>query len=208
LSRFPFHRALVACALALASACVAPEPTRARPGIATTNTVPIEEQAAAAEEASRPGERHAELNVLVGEWNTTTVEIGEGGAERDPRHGQAKIAWTLSKHYLRWDASLVLGQREHHSTGLLGYDLFQREYQLLVVSDLATGMGVARGQGQLASGGIRFVLEIVDRETGALRRATSVLRQMAPDHFVLDQYGLDKNGEERVVRKTHYRRGA
>jgi hypothetical protein len=75
-----------------------------------------------------------------------------------------------------------------------------------MISDLSTGMGVARGRGDIAGTGIRLMIEIPDPETGALRRAVSTLRLVDKSQFVIEQYGADANGRERVVRRTHYQK--
>jgi hypothetical protein len=75
-----------------------------------------------------------------------------------------------------------------------------------MISDLATGMGVARGGGALEHEGIAFTLEQFDPQSGLRLRMTSILRALARDHFVLEQIGTDAEGEERVVRRTHYHR--
>lgn len=201
---------LVACAaLTLLIACQAPVPQRnARPAqvvLPTQRT--IEEQAAEAENASRPGPEHKALDVLVGTWSTTTVTVAADGSESEPRHGNALIDWVFASRYLRWDATLELGGVVHATTGFLGYDRSSAEYQMLMISDLATGMSVARGRGDVRGTGIRLVIELVDPATGGINRAESTLRATTADHFELDQLGLDaRTGEERVVRRTHYRR--
>jgi hypothetical protein len=201
---------LAVCALlAAVSACMAPVPQHG----ARTNTIvvpaqrSIEEQAAQAESASRPGPEHTALDVLVGTWSTTTVAVAADGSESEPRHGNALIEWVFGGRYLRWEATLELGGVVHATTGFLGYDRSGSEYQMLMISDLATGMSVARGRGDLSGSGIRLVIELVEPATGGINRAESTLRATTADHFQLDQLGLDEHtGEERVVRRTHYRR--
>ncbi|MBL8857927.1 MAG: DUF1579 family protein [Planctomycetes bacterium] len=146
------------------------------------------------------------MNLFVGSWETVVVDVSESGVESDARPGRATIEWIFGGRYLRWDAVLELGGETHATTGYLGYDVNQAEYQLLMISDLATGMGVAHGRGEPNSKGITLTLEIVDPRSGALQRARSVLRVLGADHFVLEQMAGDGSGGERVARRTHYRR--
>jgi hypothetical protein len=67
-------------------------------------------------------------------------------------------------------------------------------------------MSVAHGTGQLSRGGIRFTLELVDRDSGGRARMSSVLRTVDGEHFVQDLLGGDPLGGERTVRRYRYRR--
>jgi hypothetical protein len=195
--------------LALLGSCVShPEPERSRP---VTSIAPpaLAELAALQESATRPGKQHRALDPLVGAWRTSNVAVDDRGKESDPVPGHAAIEWTLGNRYLRIDASLELPDGVMHAwSGFLGFDQAQEEYQWLMVSDLSTGMGVAKGRGELSKGGIRFVLDVVDPRSGATARATSLLRALDADHVVLEQIGNDQNGLERVLRRTHYQRAS
>lgn len=200
--------ALAVCSLFTLSACFAPEPARVPRNIAPVESprTSIEEQARAAARASEPRSEHRVLETLVGTWNTSVVSVAGDGTESDPRSGVAAIEWVLGGRYLKWDATLDLGTEVHATTGFLGYDVNQGEYQLLMISDLATGMGVAHGRGDVGDAGLKFVLDVTEPGTGAVRRAVSTMRATSHDQFVLEQLGQDGAGNERVVRRTHYRR--
>jgi hypothetical protein len=75
-----------------------------------------------------------------------------------------------------------------------------------MITDVGTGMSVAHGTGQLARSGIRFTLELIDRDSGGRARMSSVLRMPDPDHFVQDLLGGDPLGNERTVRRYRYSR--
>jgi hypothetical protein len=198
---------LIVCLFFLTAGCLAPEPTHsAKPNVEIPNAEAIEAQAQAAASASKPRKEHHALEALVGSWQTRVVTVDANDVESDPHPGSAAIESLFSGRYLRWEAMLDLGTETHVTTGYLGFDANQTEYQLLMISDLSTGMGVAHGRGDLKSGGIRFVIEIPDPESGALRRAVSNLRLIDGNHFLIDQFGADANGRERVVRRTHYER--
>jgi hypothetical protein len=192
----------------LLAACVSNEP---RPSLQpiVVGAVPqptLEELAADAERTNQPRGEHRRLDVLAGNWTTSFVAVAADGKESDAHAGEAHIAWTLGGHYLEWDSTLQLATGTRASRGFLGYDTNHAEYQLVMISDLATGMGVTRGNGDITGAGIRFVLEVVDGRDGAIKRAQSVLKVIDRDHFVLDQISLGPEGVERVVRRTHHHR--
>lgn len=199
--------ALVAL-VSLVTACAAPDPTRVRREVDVRSLPPttIEDQAAEAARRSQPRPEHRALAPLAGEWAVTVVDVDEHGGESGPHTGSARIEWVLGGRFLSWNAFLGIGGHDYATTGYLGFDVNSAEYQLLMISDLATGMGVARGRGDVSQRGIRLTLEVADPSNGAIRRAQSVLRVVDSDHFVLEQIGLDAAGVERVVRRTHYRR--
>jgi hypothetical protein len=192
----------------LLSACTAPEPKMPTKNAAVLFAPPptLEQQATEAEKASRPRSQHKALDPLVGVWTTTLVNVSAEGVESDPHAGQSTIQWVLGNRYLSWEATLEVGSHVHETMGFLGYDLNTGEYQNLMISDLATGMSVARGRGEPSTGGIKLGLEVADPATGAIKRAQSTLRLIDGNHFVLEQLGIDTTGVERIVRRTHYRR--
>ena len=196
---------LALCLCVLVPACVSSDPVRnPRPAATLPTPEAIEAQAREAASASRPRKEHKALETLVGNWQTSVATVDADGHESDARSGRATIESMFGGRYLNWSAWLDLAGETHATTGYLGFDVNQLEYQLLMISDLATGMSVARGRGDVKGGGVRFTIEIPDPESGALRRAVSTLRVVDANHFVLEQIGADPNGKERVVRRTHY----
>lgn len=201
--------ARAAALLAIAVAACASDPSPRSPAPApSAPRASIEAQAASAERASAPGPKHRALEPFAGSWTTVSVDVDASGAESNPRSGRATLAWGLRGRFLRWSQELVLETGTRATEGYLGWDGYLDEYQLLMVSDLANGMGVARGQGDPAREGIRFVLDIPTPGTGNVMRATSTLRADGPDHFVLEQIGVDANGREGVQRRTRFTRAA
>lgn len=192
----------------LLCACTAPEPTRSAKKQPVLFAPPptLEAQAHDASIASRPHKEHIALQPLVGTWKTQLVDVAADGTESDPHAGTATVQSVLGGRYYTWDATLDVGSNVYETTGYLGYDVNGGEYQLLMISDLATGMSVAHGRGDIAGKGIQLVIEVVDPASGAIKRAQSTLRIVDENHFVLEQLGIDPSGEQRIVRRTHYTR--
>ncbi len=197
---------LCLCIGHLLSACTASEPTRApkKQPVLFAQPPTLEEQARDASIASRPHKEHIALEPLVGSWKTQLVSVALDGTESDPHPGTATVQPVLGGRYFTWDATLEVSSNVYETTGYLGYDVNGGEYQLLMISDLATGMSVAHGRGEIEGKGIQLAIEVVDPGSGAIRRAQSTLRIVDKNHFVLEQLGLDATGEQRIVRRTHY----
>lgn len=191
---------LAAC---VSSGCQAADPRTAPRPVAASAPVSLAEQVREAARASTPGARHRELEPLAGDWRVELADVAEDQSERSVAHGEGRLEWVHERRYLAWSARL---EGAGTTSGFLGFDLRLGQYQLLMISSLSTGMGVATGYGDLTGQGVRFTLESVDPASGQRARMSSVLRIVDANHFVLDAYGVDAAGRERVVRRTHYRR--
>jgi hypothetical protein len=202
-------RTLAMLLIALASAC---ESTPARrgaraPAVASSPapTLTIEEQVRGLERTSLPGEMHHRLDPLAGEWTVEFVDVDSEGRESAGLRGEARIAWTFEGRFLEWDVQVTLAGAPRRTRGFLGYDLNAREYQWLSISNLATGMGVARAQGDLVRDGLLFTLELSDARNGGRMRSQSRLRLVDADHFVQESLAPEDAGA-RVLRRTKYSR--
>lgn len=193
--------ALAVGSTSLAS-CVASEPARIAPSVRPVPAVSIEAQVDELVRASEPREAHRALDPLVGRWAVALCDVDGAGRETELARGHARIDWVLDGRFLRWDAELSIAGQPRQTTGYLGFDKRGGVYELLMISNLATGMSVAQGSGDLARSGIRFQLEQADPRSGSILRMQSRLALMTPDHFALDQLADDG----RIVRRTHYRR--
>ncbi|MBI5364028.1 MAG: DUF1579 family protein [Planctomycetes bacterium] len=189
----------------LAVACQAPDPRAPRPNALVSAAAPrtLEEQVQELAAASQPGAMHARLELLAGLWSVSLCEVAADQRERELARGAARLDLVHGGRFLAWTAEL---ERAGTTSGFLGYDLRHQQYQLLMISSLSSGMGVATGYGDLAGQGIRFTQETVDPPTGRRLRMASVLRALDRDHFVLDSFGVVEQGLERIVRRTPYRR--
>jgi len=210
MERIPFT--VIASLGILSFACEAPDTVPRKSGLdlgavpAAPPVLSVEAQAKEFSLASRPGPQHQLLDPLVGDWDVTLSTISQGGVESDPYRGHATLAWTLGRRFLRWDASVTFGEIVGTTTGFLGFNTRTGLYQLMMISDLATGMEIARGSGEIRAVGIVFELEQVDPASGARLVARSRLRIVSPDHFVLEQLEPSTGAKDRATRIWHYRR--
>ncbi len=199
-----------AAALLFLAACETGGP-RPRPGVPVgAGSQPpapaLEAQVRELAVASRPGTRHAALAPLAGEWDVDLSLVSAAGAEAEPFHGRATLAWILGARYLTWEATIDFAGVAGTTTGFLGYDSARAEYELMMISDLSQSMEVAHGTGELQGPGLVFTLERSDPRTATTVRARSRIRLLASDHFVLEQLEPNADGTEHATRIWHYRK--
>ena len=168
--------------------------------------LPIEEQVKILAGKSRPGPRHAALAPLAGTWDVVVSNLSSEGHETELFPGRATLSSILGGRFLRWEESIDFKGTPATTTGFLGFDSRLDEYELLMISDLAQGMEVSRGNGDLAGSGLVLTLEQLDPRTGTRVRSRSRIRILAADHFVLEQLEPDASGGERAGRVWHHRR--
>jgi hypothetical protein len=183
-----------------------PQPRPAADPVAAVPPPPLEEQVKSLATHSRPGAKHTALGPLAGSFDVTVADVAADGGETQRFHGAATLAWILGGRFLRWDANVDFHGTLGTTTGFLGYDSRLDEYELLMISDLAQGMAVASGHGDISGKGLLFTLEQLDPRSGVRVRSRSRLRVLGPDHFILQQLEPDASGDEHATRVWHYRR--
>jgi hypothetical protein len=197
-------RAVLPCVLLLAlAACESASPKRPKPLQAVRPPEPdLSQQVSAQEAASQPGPMHKKLDPLVGDWQTTVARIAADGTEVPGGGGATRITQLFGGRYQRWDAVMEIGGRNQETTGWLGYDRNAQEYQLCMITSFSSGMGIYRGQGDLAKEGVVFVFEQIDPKTGSHLRSRNRLKLLTNDHFVIEDVDEDLIAHSR----SHYLR--
>lgn len=162
----------------------------------------------ASEAASRPAEPHRQLARLAGRWTVVSAGVDpQGLLAGEAFDGAAELGMILGGRYLLWRETQNLPGGPRESVGFLAYDKVAREWQWSMATDLSTGIGVARGEGDL-KGGVRFVLELVDGRDGTVLRSRSRLTVLGDDEILLERLGAAPDGAETVVRRVLYRRSS
>lgn len=198
--------ALFVCACTSTPAGRASGPgTAAAPAAATPGLAGLVE---ASEAASRPVDAHRQLSRLAGDWTVVSASIdAQGRLGGETYDGTAELGMILGGRYLLWRETQNLPGGPRESVGFVAYDKVAREWQWSMATDLSTGIGVARGEGDLRSG-VRFVLEVVDGKDGTVLRARSRLTVLGDDEILLERLGAAADGTETTVRRVLYKRRA
>ena len=181
-----------------AASCVgaprASQPVRAQPAEPPQE---LAQDIRARQASQRPDSAHVALDPLAGEW-LVTVEVP--GRAEPIGHGTARLSWVHAGLFMRWDVALQLDGQDLELTGYLGHDRVSDRYQALWLSDLAGGMTLLDGRGEL--GGLGIVLRGASSEAAGQSR----LRLTDPDTLVVESFGLDEEQRAVLLRRTTYRR--
>lgn len=220
IARAALARARLACAglALLAGGCVSTSSSSAPsrpPPRADAPLAPHEARARLAdqvlllEQTSAPGEHHLRLRPLAGSWTVELEAFDAKGDSLGPQaRGEAELGWILGGRFLRWESSLRFGEgstaRESRTFGLLGYAKDAQEYQLLMLSELVSGMVISRGRGDLEREGISLRPTSLEEPRAGSRRG--VLRLAGPSAFVLEEHELGSDGREHLAQRATYRR--
>ncbi len=197
---------LIACALAACSSTPPPNELRANPARPPVQELSPAERIELARRVHQRGSGHEKLDVLEGRWTVGVVmQNADGSDPRPAGKGEAEIRWTMERRFLLWDLRLEVEQQAHHVSGFLGYDVLLQEYQALWISELSTGMSLARGDGEPEGRGIVLQVRPSGKpSSGETAGARSVLRVLDRDHFVIESIGPDARGEEGVIQRASY----
>ncbi|MBZ0165870.1 MAG: DUF1579 domain-containing protein [Candidatus Omnitrophica bacterium] len=144
---------------------------------------------------STPGDMHAELAKMTGNWNAKVqhwmapgapVEVSEGTAESKPIFGGRFIKQEFSSEWM--------GQ-PFQGLGIFGYDNIQQEFQSIWLDSMATGMMVSSGQladdGTMVEEGT-FSCPLTNSERWNQSKTTFVTE----DTFTFEMFMKDDNGDE------------
>ncbi len=201
------------CLVVLLAACTSQAPLTSSSSPASSaeapaagRTLDLAAVVAASDQASKPVEAHRQLARLAGQWSIVSAGIDEQGRTGlDVFEGTAELGMILGGRYLLWRETQQLPGGPRESVGFVAYDKIAREWQWSMATDLSTGIGVARGEGSL-EGGVRFVMELVDAQSGAVLRSRSRLVVLSENELLLERLGAAADGTERTMRRVLYRR--
>jgi hypothetical protein len=166
----------------LAALALAALPTFAAPALAQ-ETLP------ASTRLSMPGEKHAWLEPLVGDWNVEMLVYPGPGAEPIVSDEvEATRAWTLDGRYLREELRGVVFGRPSARDGTLGYNALDGRFEWVTVDTFEPGQMVYFGRGDEAAGG--FSLYGESTEAGMAPEPTGRKREL---RFEFEIAGPDEN---------------
>lgn len=152
-----------------------------------------------------PGEEHAQLARLAGDWEVTTALPGAPGRPPTVMTGRATARMTVGDRFLMIESRASGGSQSIDALTILGFDGRRDEYTYLGHDSFGTYYVEASGKGALSSG--RLELVGIDRESATSTKHFTVrLELRGPEAFSQAILFQAPNGGTFTVLESEFRR--
>lgn len=144
---------------------------------------------------STPGDMHAKLAQMAGNWNAQVQHWMAPGAPAEVSQGTAESKLIFGGRFIQQEFSSEWMGQPFQGLGIFGYDNIQQEFQSIWLDSMATGMMVSSGQladdgGMVEEG--TFSCPLTNSERWNRSKTTFVNE----DTFTFEMFMQDENGEE------------
>ena len=146
--------------------------------------------------SATPGDHHAFLAKLAGNWKTSVTFWMAAGAPGDKSSGTATLTPMMNNRYLHEEVHGETGGEEFHGAGLSGFDNVTGRHFTVWVDSMGTGLMTAWGTCDAGHKTITSKGEMADAMTGKMEPFRSVTRYVSDDQFVHEMYNKGKDGKE------------
>jgi len=155
---------------------------------------------AAYEKAMTPGEHHAKLAQLEGNWAMTVTVWMQPGAEPTVSTATSTSKMVMGGRYMLDMVEGTAMGMPFSGMGWTGYDNVDQQYESTWIDNLGTGIYTYHGQWDDEVNGIVMHGSYTDPVTGQKVASKTVTRLEGPDKMVYTSYERRKGDEE--ARKT------
>lgn len=148
--------------------------------------------------AVMPGEHHAHMKKLVGEFDYTITMIMPGMPPQEYKgHRSAKMI--MGDRYLDESYIGTFMGMPYEGHGTMAYDNVQKKYLSTWIDNMGTG--IMFGSGQCVNNDTEWDMaaEMADPQTGKMTPTRSVTKLVDADHMTMDMYAPGPDGKEMKV---------
>jgi len=158
-------------------------------------------------EMNKPGEQHALLRRLVGEWDADVEMTMAPGAPVVKSKGKSGTTSVFDGRYLHSDFTGEMMGQPFRGAGLIGYDNVKKKYFSAWIDQMSTGLMVAEGSADKDGKVITLVGEQVDPTSNQKRKYRWVTTIVDDSKNTFEAYepGPDGKGEIRTMVITYTR---
>jgi len=148
---------------------------------------------------AQPGDHHARLQPLVGQWNMTVRWMMTPGQPVQEHTGTGEYKWILGGRYL---LEKIRGNPEtedetpFEGLGILGYDNLKEKYVAMWIDNMTTAISTFEGTCDASGKVITLVGEDTDPMTRKPKKVRSVLRIVDEDKWVSETYCHGPDGKK------------
>jgi len=151
---------------------------------------------AAYEKAMTPGEHHAKLALLEGNWAMTVTVWMQPGAEPTVSTANSTSKMVMGGRYMLDTVEGTAMGMPFSGMGWTGYDNVDQQYESTWIDNLGTGIYTYHGQWDDEVNGIVMHGSYTDPVTGEKVEMKTVTRLEGPDKMVYTSYERRKGDEE------------
>lgn len=185
------HQALPLCPILLALALVVPAAAQDElPGGMTAQE--LNEAQGRMFEAAQPGEEHALIATLAGEWNQVVRLQPAPGADIVTFEGTASTRMILGGRFLMVESTLLVPGAEAADMRFLGFDRRTEEFTTIAMDEVGTYWVTARGTADETGRVITMSGEDYDPIMDHIQEYDIVYRLGDDDNFVMEIWFKDE----------------
>jgi hypothetical protein len=187
--------------VAVASACTTTETTKS----AATPISPAELQAKW-EAYATPGAAHHVLDQKTGNWNLAVTMFMAPGAEPIRSTGTCELKWILDDRYVQDITTGEAAGQQFHGQGVIGFDNIKKKYVSTWIDNMSTGVMTGEGTYDASRKLFTYTTYQPDVVSGSYTKGRATERFIDKDHWVMQSFVPDANGDEYMSMEIHYTR--
>jgi hypothetical protein len=152
-----------------------------------------------------PGEHHAHLKKLAGNWDYTMKIWAEPGAEPMESTGKRSAEMILGDRYLQEKYTGTFMGMPFEGHGTTGYDNAQKEYVGTWLDNMGTGIMMSTGSCD-GKGTWTMTGDMADPATGKMVPTRSVTKLVDDNTYIVEMYLKGPDGKEMKMMEMAHKR--
>ncbi len=185
----------------VASACTTTDTTKS-----ATTPMSAAELQTKWEAYATPGAAHHVLDQKIGKWNLTVTNYMSPGAEPTRATGTCEIKWIMDDRYIEDTTSGEAMGQQFQGRGVMGFDNLKKKYVSTWIDNTITGVMTSEGTYDATRKMFTYTTQQPDVATGTFTRGRATERFIDKDHWVMQSFAPDANGDEYMTIEIHYTR--
>jgi len=157
------------------------------------------------EEAMTPGEMHALLAKIAGEWNAKVKMWNDPAGEPMVSDGTVKSEMIMDGRYLQSKHTGSMMGMPMHGLALEGYDNVRKKYISTWIDNFGTGIMISEGDYNPESNEILYHGKMTDPMSGEEIKTRQVMKMIDDNNFTFQMY-MDMGGQEVKMMEIEYTR--
>ncbi len=161
----------------------------------------------AMEKAATPGEFHAHLKPLAGNWETATKWWMDPTQPPAESKGTSTSKWIMDGRFLMDEYTGDMMGQPFKGTGITGYDNVQKKYVNVWVDNMTTSMMTSTGACDGSGKTFTYTGEYADPMTGKMKKNRMVTKILGDDKHLFEIFEAGPDGKEfKSLEVTHTRK--